>query len=228
MGDGYPVEVVCRVVGVSVSGYYGWRRRPSARSVRHGMLLEIIADIHRASRRTHGARRIHAELVHGRGLQVARCTVELVMRRNGLAGLPGRHRYRKVLNLPTAADLVDRTFRRDAPDQLWVTDITEHPTREGKIYCAVVLDVFSRRVVGWSIDSRPQASLATNALAMAIENREPNGSTILRSRHPDRLNPVWVAPSEWNTTPAVCPPRAATAISKAPRTRRARMSVAIE
>ena len=81
-------------------------------------------------------------------------------------------------NLPTAADLVDRRFRRDGPDQLWVTDITEHPTREGKIYCAVVLDVFSRRVVGWSIDSRPQASLATNALAMAIENREPHGSTI--------------------------------------------------
>ena len=71
-----------------------------------------------------------------------------------------------------------RLAAADAPDQLWVTDITEHPTREGKIYCAVVLDVFSRRGVGWSIDSRPQASLATNALAMAIENRQPNGSTI--------------------------------------------------
>ena len=90
MGDGYPVEVACRVVGVSVSGYYCWRRRPpSARSVRHGLLLDVIAEIHQASRRTYGARRIHAELVHGRGLQVARCTVELVMRRNGLAGLPG-------------------------------------------------------------------------------------------------------------------------------------------
>ena len=142
------------------------------------MLLDIIQQIHRASRRTYGARRIHAELVHGRDLQVARCTVELVMRRNNLAGLPGRRRWRKVPNLPTAADLVDRRFRRDGPDQLWVTDITEHPTREGKVYCAVVLDVFSRRVVGWSIDSRPQASLATSALAMAIENREPNGSTI--------------------------------------------------
>ena len=160
-------------------GYYGWRRRPpSARSVRHAMLLEVIQQIHHTSRRTYGARRIHAELVHGRGLQVARCTVELVMRRNNLAGLPGRHRYRKVPNLPTATDLVDRRFRRDGPDQLWVTDITEHPTREGKIYCAVVLDVFSRRVVGWSIDSRPQAALATNALAMAIQNREPHGSTI--------------------------------------------------
>ncbi len=90
------------------------------------MLLGVIAEIHRASRRTYGARRIHAELVHGRGLQVARCTVELVMRRNGLAGLPGRHRYRKVPNLPTATDLVDRRFRRDEPDQLWVTDIERH------------------------------------------------------------------------------------------------------
>ena len=115
------------MVGVSVSGYYCWRQRPpSARSVRHGMLLGVIAAIHRASRHTYGARRIHAELVHGRGLQVARCTVELVMGRNGLAGLPGRHRYRKIPNLPTAADLVDRRFRRDGPDQLWVTDIERH------------------------------------------------------------------------------------------------------
>lgn len=106
------------MVGVSVSGYYCWRRRPpSARSVRHGLLLEVIAEIHQASRRTYRARRIHAELVHGRGLQVARCTVEL-MRRNGLAGLPGRHRYRKVPNLPTAADLVDRRFGRGGPQRV--------------------------------------------------------------------------------------------------------------
>jgi len=162
-----------------VSGYYAWRRRSlSARAVRHAMLLEVIGEVHQQSRGTYGSRRVHAELVHGRGLVVARCTVELVMRRNGLAGLPGRPRYHKIPNLPSAGDLVDRRFRRDGPDQLWVTDITEHPTREGKVYCAVVLDVFSRRVVGWSIDSRPQASLATNALAMAIENRQPSGSTI--------------------------------------------------
>ena len=146
------------------------------------MLLEVIGEVHRASRRTYGARRVHAELVHGRGIAAARCTVELVMRRNGLAGLPGRPRYRKVPNQPTASDLVDRQFRRDGPDQLWVTDITEHPTREGKAYCAVVLDVFSRRVVGWAIDSRPHATLATNALAMAIENRQPQGS-IVHSDH---------------------------------------------
>ncbi len=127
MGDGYCVVVACRVVGVSVSGYYCWRRRPpSARSVRHGLLLDVIAEIHQASGRTYRARRIGAELVHGRGLQVARCTVELIMGRDALAGLAGRHRYRKVPRLPTAADLVDRRFRRDGPDQLWVSDIECH------------------------------------------------------------------------------------------------------
>ena len=81
------------MLGVSVSGYYcGRRRAPSPRAVRHAMLLEVIGEIHHASRRTYGARRVHAELTQGRGILVARCTVELVMRRNGLAGLPGRAR----------------------------------------------------------------------------------------------------------------------------------------
>ena len=101
------------MLGVSVSGYDSWRRRPlSARAVRHAMLLEVIGEVYRASRRTYGARRIHAELVHGRGVTVARCTVELVMLRNGLAGLPGRPRWRKVPNQRTASDLVDRRFYR--------------------------------------------------------------------------------------------------------------------
>ena len=112
------------------------------------MLLEVIGETHHASLRTYGARRVHAELTQGRGILVARCTVDLVMRRNGLAGLSGRSRWRKVPNQRTASDLVDRQFARDGPDQLWVTDITEHPTREGKVYCAVVLDAFSCRVVG--------------------------------------------------------------------------------
>jgi len=81
----------------------------------------------------------------------------------------------------TAGDHVDRQFHRDEPDRLWVTDITEHPTREGKLYCAVVLDVFSRRVVGWSIDSAPNAALVTNALGMAIDQREPTADTVIHS-----------------------------------------------
>ncbi len=187
------------MLGISVSGYYAWRRRPpSARSVRHAMLLEVTGEIHHASRGTDGARRVHAELTQGRGIIVARCTVELVMRRNGLAGLPGRSRWRKVPNQPTASDLVDRQFARDEPDQLWVTDIAEHSTREGKVYCAVVLDVFSRRVMGWAIGSRPHATLATNALAMAIENRQPSGS-IIHSDH--RLNPVSSPPGHSPNAP---------------------------
>ena len=83
--------------------------------------------------------------------------------------------------MATAADLVDRKFERDRPDQLWVTDITEHPTREGKVYCAVVLDVFSRRVVGWSIDSSPTTALVTNALGMAIDQRGPLAETVIHS-----------------------------------------------
>ncbi|MFC4530911.1 IS3 family transposase [Sphaerisporangium dianthi] len=92
-------------------------------------------------------------------------------------------RRRSVHQTPTAADLVDRQFARTGPDQLWVTDITEHPTREGKVYCCVVLDAYSRRVVGWSIDSSQTATLVTNALGMAIHNRRPTVGMLLRSDH---------------------------------------------
>jgi transposase InsO family protein len=88
-----------------------------------------------------------------------------------------------VHQIPTASDLVDRQFARASPNQLWVTDITEHRTREGKIYCAVVLDTYSRRVVGWSIDSSPNAALVTNALGMAISNRSPRAGGIIHSDH---------------------------------------------
>ena len=146
------------------------------------MVAEVIRQVHDESRQTYGARRVHAELVLGRQMTVARCTVELVMRRLGLAGLPGRPRYRKIPNTPTASDLVNRDFARTEPNRLWLTDITEHRTREGKVYCAVVLDAFSRRVVGWSIDSSQTANLVVNALGMAIENRQAEG-VVIHSDH---------------------------------------------
>ena len=103
--EGLPVQVACRVLEVSVNGYYCWKkRRPSARAVRHAMLADVIAEVHDASRQTYGARRVHAELVLGRGLPVARCTVELVMHRHGLAGLPGRAEYRRIPNQPSACE----------------------------------------------------------------------------------------------------------------------------
>ena len=104
------------------------------------------------------------------------------MRRAGLQGISGRPRFRRIPNVATASDLVDRHSQRSEPDSLWVTDITEHRTREPKVYCAVVLDVFNRRVVGWSIDSSPTAALVTNPLGMAIDQRQPAaGSTVTHS-----------------------------------------------
>jgi transposase InsO family protein len=177
-----PVQAACRILGASEAGYYAWRSRPpSPRAIRHAWLTDVIAGVHRDSRQTYGARRVHAELTLGLGIAVGHSAVELLMQRAGIQGLSGRPRFRRVPNVATAADLVQRQFHRDDPDHLWVTDITEHPTREGKVYCAVVLDVFSRRVVGWSIDSNQETSLVTSALGMAIENREPADGAILHS-----------------------------------------------
>jgi transposase InsO family protein len=184
-GEGLPVDVACRVLGVSRSGFYLWReRRPSKRAVRHAWLTDLIREVHDASYGAYGARRVHAELVLGRGVPVARKTVASLMARAGLAGRSGAPKRKWVSSVPTAADLVDRAFRRDGPNQLWLTDVTEHPTREGKVYCAAVLDAFSRRVIGWSISHAPTAALTTSALAMAIEQREATrGETVIHSDH---------------------------------------------
>ena len=180
--EGLPIQLACRVVGVSESGFHSWRSRvPSARSVRHALLTDVIRRVHLESRGIYGARRLHAELTLGHGTAVGRTTVELLMRRAGIQGISGRPQFRRVAHVATAGDLIDRQFRRDQPDQLWVTDITEHPTREGKVYCAVVLDVFSRRVVGWSIDSSSTTALVTNALGMAIDQRSPRTETVIHS-----------------------------------------------
>lgn len=104
------------------------------------------------------------------------------MRRAGLRGVMGR-RKRPRIERPDAIalDRVDRAFTRTEPDQLWVTDITQPPTREGKVFCCVVLDAFSRRVVGWSIDGMPTAALVTNALGMAVNSRSPDAGTLIHS-----------------------------------------------
>ncbi len=157
--EGLPVEVCCRVLVVSVSGYYAWlTRAPSARSLRHVWLTEQIQAVHAASRGTYGSPPLHAELRLGHGIVVGYHAVEMLMRRAGIRGLPGSRRPRPRRETPTPLDLVNRDFARAAPNLLWVTDITEHPTREGKVYCAVVLDTFSRKVVGWSIDAAQTAT----------------------------------------------------------------------
>jgi hypothetical protein len=139
--EGLSVQVACRVLGVSESGYYARRTRPpSARAVRDAWLIDRMRSVHATSRGTYGARRVHAALVLGQGISVGRQAVERLMRVAGIQGLSGRPRHRKSAPHAAATDRVGRQFAREEPNQLWVTDITEHPTREGKVYCAVVLD----------------------------------------------------------------------------------------
>jgi putative transposase len=182
--EGVRIGRSCHALGVSRSGYYDWAARaPSPRAIRHAWLTDLIGAVHQASRGTYGSPRVHAELVHGHGITVGRNTVSLLMRRASLAGLPAHSRGKRTRRLITVTDLVRRDFRRDGPDQLRVTDITEHPTREGKVYCCVVLDAWSRRVVGWAIDSSQRADLATSALGMAIDSRGPAAGGIIHGDH---------------------------------------------
>jgi transposase InsO family protein len=124
-----------------------------------------------------------AELRLGLDMQVNHKLVARVMAEQGLYGLPRLKARRSGPNSEAcvAEDLVHRQFSADAPDRLWLTDITEHPTREGKLYCCVVLDAFARKVVGWSIDSRQDAALVTNALGMATASRLPGSGSIVHS-----------------------------------------------
>ena len=194
--QGLPVQLACRVLAVSEAGYYARRSRsPSARSIRHAWITDVIRQVHAASRETYGIRRVHAELTLGRGIAIGHQAVELLMRRAGVQGISGRPRFRRVPGVITAADRVERQFHRDQRDELWVTDITEHRTREGKVYCAVVLDAWSRRVVGWSINSTPSTALVTNALGMAIEQRRPKGDTIIHSDHGTAVHVLGIHPT---------------------------------
>lgn len=182
-GDGVCVAVACRVLRVSTSGYYEWRgRAPSARAVADQALTAQIVQIHSMSRGTYGSPRVHAELRLGHGVRCGRKRVARLMQ---AAQLHGVYRRRGKRARPAPAvhdDLVRRRFVADAPDRLWVTDITEHPTREGKIYCAAVLDVFSRRIVGWSIADHLRGELVVDALEMARwRRRPPVGQTVVHS-----------------------------------------------
>jgi transposase InsO family protein len=181
--DGLHVAVACRVLRVSQSGYYEWRgRAPSLRAIADASLTAQIAEVHSMSRGTYGVPRVHAELRLGRGVHCGRKRVARLMK---LARLEGTHRRRGRRHRPAAAvhdDLVQRRFIADAPDRLWLTDITEHPTGEGKVYCAAVLDVFSRRIVGWSIADHLRSELVVDALEMACWRRKPAGTVV----HSDR------------------------------------------
>jgi putative transposase len=182
----HDVATMCRVLGVSPSGYYAWRHRPpSARARTDAALLEQIRAIHTQSRQTYGAPRVHAEL-RDVGVRCGQKRVARLMRQTGLEGAHRRRTTRTTVQDPSTApapDLVARTFVADRPDQLWVADITYVRTWAGWLYLAVVLDAFSRRVVGWSMADHLRTDLVLDALNMAVWNRRPEPGLV---HHSDR------------------------------------------
>lgn len=167
---------MCRVLGVSPSGYYAWLKRPaSARAQRDTELTARIKAIHEGSRGTYGRPRIHAELREdGEGVGPKR--VARLMKLQGLEGVSRRSKRgttRRAEDVRPAPDLVERSFVAEGPDQLWVADITYIPTWAGFLYLAVVLDAWSRRVVGWAMASHLRTELVLDALNMALWQRRP-------------------------------------------------------
>ena len=182
----YPVATMCRVLGVSPSGFWAWRgRAPSARAVADAKLSGTIKEIHKLSRGTYGVPRVHAELA-ATGTPCGRKRVARLMRGAGLVGVHRRRFIITTVRDPEAVpapDLVNRAFHASGPDQLWVADITALPTWQGYLYLAIVLDVWSRRIVGWSMDATASAALVTRALDMALGGRLPGAGLIHHSDH---------------------------------------------
>jgi putative transposase len=182
----YPISLLCRVLGVSRSGYYGWKDRPpSKRDRENAALTEKIREIHNRSRQIYGYPRVHAEL-RALGVRCSRKRVARLMRKAGLRGcLRGRKKRTTYHNKHAvlAADLVKRNFCADAPDKLWTADISYVHTQEGFVYLAFILDVYSRKVVGWSMASHLRTELVVDALEMALCRRKPDAGLIY---HTDR------------------------------------------
>lgn len=180
--EGVPVRVACRVLRVSPSGFYEWRDRPLSLRDRSDLELTLtIRQIHEASRGTYGSPRVHAELRLGLGIRCSRKRVERLMRVGQIAGV---HRRKRRRHRPAPAvhdDLVQRKFTVAGPDRLWVTDITQHRTSEGWVYLAVVLDAWSRRVVGWAISDRVTTDIVIDALDMARMRRRGARGTVVHS-----------------------------------------------
>ena len=173
----FPVATMARVLGVSKAGYYAWlHRSPSAHAVADNALLKRIRTIHATSRQTYGAPRVHAEL-WAQGEQHGRKRIARLMREGGLVGASHRRggpvTTQRDKEARPAPDLVDRDFTAAGPNQLWVADITYVPTMAGFLYLAVVLDAWSRKIIGWSMANHLRAELVLDAMEMAIGQRRP-------------------------------------------------------
>ena len=182
----FPVRALCRNLEVSPSGFYAWReRKPSARRQRNERLRVSIRALHAASRRTYGSPRIHRDLREANE-RVGCKRVARLMREEGLQSRRKR-RFRVTTNSnhsePVAPNILARDFQAKNPNERWVADITYVWTREGWLYVAAILDLFSRRVVGWSADGRIDGGLVSSALAMALDTRGPKPGLV---HHSDR------------------------------------------
>jgi len=172
----FPVQFMCRMLGVSRSGYYVWRDRPpSRRSREDATLIGKIREIHRRSRQTYGSPRVHAEL-RALGTRCSRKRVERLMRKAGLRGCMRGRRIattRRGKRAAPAKDLVRRNFQATKTDKIWVADITYVATREGFLYLAFILDAHSRRIVGWAMENHLRTEIVVDALQMAVWRRKP-------------------------------------------------------
>jgi transposase InsO family protein len=174
--EDFPVRLMCRVLDVSSSGFYDWLERPeSPRAVENRALVAKIQAIHGDSRRTYGSPRVHASLQDA-GYRIGRNRVARLMRDNAIRARTKR-KFRVTTDSrhdhPVAPNRLDRQFEVAAPNTVWVADISYIPTREGWLYLAVVLDLFSRQVVGWAMDQQMPQELTLAALDMAIQRRRP-------------------------------------------------------
>jgi len=182
----YPVTLLCRCVKATRSGFYAWLRRGSKREQDDRRLLVAIRECFQENRRAYGSPRIYEEL-KARGIRCSRTRVERLMREAGITP-PRRRRFRKTTDsdhtLPVAGNLLNRDFTSSAPNQRWATDITYVWTLEGWLYLAVVLDLYSRRIIGWAMDKRLEAeNLTLRALHMALFGRDPDPGLL---HHSDR------------------------------------------
>jgi transposase InsO family protein len=183
----HQVSRLARVLGVSRAGYYAWASRPpSQRTLTDAYLAQQVRTIHARSRGTYGAPRVHAELRLGLDIHLGRKRVARLMREHGLQGIHRRRWQGTTRRDPQASpapDLVERSFTPAGPDRLWVADITQQRTGEGWLYLAVILDAFSRRVVGWSMADHLRTELVLDALDMAISQRQPAPGLVCHSDH---------------------------------------------